>query len=98
MQHHRNIFLLTPRFPWWGWILLLPLAVLGIFLGAVFFLVFISFVLSAGLVLWLRWKWLARKMGGRPAQGAIYREFQVQRHYDCDLRPLDETRRDRQDQ
>lgn len=71
-MHQRRIFFLSSRFPWWGWILLLPLAVLGLFLGAVFFLVFIAFVFTAGLVMWIRWKWMLYKMGGGKG-GAIVR-------------------------
>ena len=90
MQHRRIVFL-SPRFPWWGWILLLPLAVLGIFLGAVFFLVFIAIVVTAGLVMWIRWKWIRYKMGGKGGPG-VRREFQARRGYDCEIKRLDKPR------
>ncbi|WP_153306797.1 hypothetical protein [Desulfonatronum thioautotrophicum] len=88
MQQRRIIFL-SPRFPWWGWIFLLPLAVLGIFLGAVFFLVFIAFVVTAGLVMWIRWKWLRYKMGGKGGP-TVHREFQTRSRYDYEIKRLDE--------
>ncbi len=83
---------LSPRFPWWGWILLLPLAVLGVFLGAVFFLVFIAFLVTAGLVMWIRWKWLRYKMGSGRGTPTVHREFQARREYDCEIRRLDDPR------
>lgn len=90
-MHHRRIVFLSPRFPWWGWIFLLPLAVLGVFLGAVFFLVFIAFAATAGLVMWIRWKWMRYKMGaGRGGPGGVHREFRAQREYDCEIRRLDD--------
>ncbi|WP_028571974.1 hypothetical protein [Desulfonatronum lacustre] len=88
-MHHRRIVFLSPRFPWWGWILLLPLAVLGVFLGAVFFLVFIAFVITAGLVMWIRWKWMRYKMGAEKGGPGVHREFQARREYDCEIRRLD---------
>ncbi len=91
-MHHRRIFFLSPRFPWWGWILLLPLAVLGVFLGAVFFLVFIAFVITAGLVMWIRWKWMRYKMGAEKGGPSVQREFQARREYDCEIRRLDDPR------
>ncbi len=90
-MHHRRIFFLSPRFPWWGWILLLPLAVLAIFVGAVFFLVFISFVVAAGLIMWIRWKWMVRKMAGRPEQETVHREFPHRKDYDCEIKRLDDS-------
>ncbi|GAB6057808.1 hypothetical protein [Desulfonatronum parangueonense] len=90
-MNQRQIFFLSPRFPWWGWILLLPLAILGIFLGAIFFLVFIAFVFTAAVVMWIRWKWMLRKMG-KQGQGAVHREFEARKHYDYEIKRLDDSR------
>ena len=91
-MHHRRIVFLSPRIPWWGWIILLPLAVLGLFLGAVFFLVFIAFVFTAGLVMWVRWKWMLYKMGGPKSRATVQRESPGRRDFDCEIRRLDEPR------
>ncbi|WP_092116407.1 hypothetical protein [Desulfonatronum thiosulfatophilum] len=90
-MNQRRIFFLSPRFPWWGWILLLPLAILGIFLGAIFFLVFISFVFTAALVMWIRWKWMLRKMG-KQGQETVHREFEARKTYDYEIKRLDDSR------
>lgn len=92
-MHQRRIVFLSPRFPWWGWIFLLPLALLGLFLGAVFFLVFIAFVVSAGLVMWIRWKWMLYKMsgkGGPLAHRDVHRDVHSRRDYDYEIRRLDD--------
>lgn len=74
----------------------MPLAVLGVFLGAVFFLVFMAVAFTAAMILWVRWKWLARKMSGRAGQGAVHREYHVVRGCDYELKKLDDPRDDRQ--
>lgn len=95
MRQHQRTYFVIPRIPLWGWILLLPLALLGIFLGAVFFLVFVSFVFAASLIMWLRWKWLTRKMRRGQGQGPVIQESRHARGHDYELHRLDDHHADR---
>lgn len=95
MQRRPPFVFFVPRFPWWGWILLLPLLVLGVFLGALFLLVFLVAGLVGALAFWVRWKWLVRKSTGRGAHGVVCRDGHAQKGYDYDLHKLDDTFNDR---
>ncbi|HDQ40682.1 MAG TPA: hypothetical protein ENN39_06585 [Desulfonatronum sp.] len=90
MQRRPQFVFLAPRFPWWGWILLLPLIFVAVFLGAVFLFVFIAVGVAAALVLWIRWKWSVRGMSGRMGQGKVHREYHGLRGYDYELKRLDD--------
>lgn len=98
MQHKPRFFLFVPRFPWWGWIFLLPLAVLGVFLGALFLLVFVVAGIVGALIFWIRLKWLSRSMGVRGEPHKVSREH-CTRNYDYELEKVsDLDKRDQQQQ
>jgi hypothetical protein len=88
-MQHRPRFILVPRFPWWGWIFLLPLAVLGIFFGALFLLVFVAAGIIGALVLWIRLKWLSKKTGVGGGPNKVSREC-FTRSYDYELERVDD--------
>lgn len=92
MQRRPHFVFLTPRFPWWAWVFLLPLALVAIFLGAFFLLVFLSLAIGAALILWIRWKWSTRGMSCRRGKGEVRREYHVARTYDYELKRLDDPR------
>jgi hypothetical protein len=96
MQSRPRFFLFVPRFPWWGWIFLLPLAVLGVFLGALFLLVFVAAGIIGALVLWIRLKWLSKKTGVGGGSHKVNREYPLTRSYDYELERVDDL--DKKDQ
>lgn len=94
MQRGSRFVFIAPRFPWWGWVILAPLAVLGMFLGAVFLLVFVSVGVLGALIYWIRWKWAGTGMGARTRTGQVQRECRNGRKYDYELHVLGENDKD----
>lgn len=94
MQRGPRFVFFAPRFPWWVWIFLLPLALLGVFLGALFLLVFLAAGIIGAAALWVRWKWLTRGMtarpGGSPASGVVSRVRWTERGYDYELEKFED--------
>lgn len=90
MQRGSRFIYISPRLPRWGWVALAPLAVLWLFFGAVFLLLFAAFGVLAVLVYWIRWKWAATSMGAAARHGRIRRESRRGCAYDYELQILKE--------
>lgn len=90
MRHRPRFFFCIPRFPWWGWIFLLPLAVLGVFLGALFLLVFVAVGIVVALILWIRLKWLSRGPYAGGGSIKMSRECRTGRSYDYELEKVED--------